>query len=184
MAKGTNTASAASTTNTNGLKLYPKLDIGESATETQVFYPNSTSTSNGGLGSKVSSVLGQLGSNPGLLSQLGVGLFGTGMSIPTGQENRTLGHNQITASYYRNPYLQQALGQKTDMSDYYADFMNNLYLNKIAQEAEKARQRKLIEADTDQWYDNYTKQTEKAPLPVISGGSGIHGLDAMEGTIV
>ena len=92
-----------------------------------------------GLGGSISSML-----NPQLLGQLGGTLLGGIGGIGGGQQNRQLKANQIKASYYKNPYLMGALGQPTDYSDYYADFMNNLYLNNVAKEAEAARQRGLV----------------------------------------
>lgn len=82
--------------------------------------------------------------NPDLYNKLGGALAGSIFAIPAGQQNRQLRANQIKASFYKNPLLNASLGQPTDYSDYYADFMNNLYLNKVAQEAEQARQRGLV----------------------------------------
>ena len=107
-------------------------------------YINGSGSASGGLnigtlGNTVSSFLGS--GNGNILKNA---LLGAGTSVLGNASNSRLNKDRIKASYYKNPYLMGALGQPTDYTDYYADFMNNLYLNKIAQEGEAAKQRGLI----------------------------------------
>lgn len=63
-----------------------------------------------------------------------------------GMENRANRANLIKASYYKNPYLMSSLQKPTDYSDYYADFLNNMYLNSIANgQHDKSWNNKLID---------------------------------------
>lgn len=178
MAKATNINSAGysaprQTVDINGLKLLPKIDTSQQTT-------GNAMGNNNTLGGKIGTIFGNLktayNKNPDLYNMLGTALGQVALSIPGGIENNARRHNLITASYFKNPYLISSLPQPYNYSEYFADYLNNQYLNKKAKEEEEEKKRKELEEDTDRWYDEYVDTN----IPEItSGGNVPPGLDAM-----
>lgn len=160
------------TVDINGLKLLPKIDTSQ----------GDTMGNKNSIGDKVSGWYGNLkaayNKNPDLYNMLGHALGQVAFSIPGGFENSARRHNLITSSYFKNPYLTANLQQPYDYAEYFADFLNNQYLNKKAKLEAEEEKRKKLEEDTEKWYQEY--QEQNAPLPQItSGGNVPAGLDAM-----